>query len=168
MAAIAVAILWFTGFFGGHEVSSVSIANSPNQVAIEFSTALLEGDGQAFIDLMPDPVVSDVIEDSGFSDETEMASYLENYLSTSINYITAMGGTLDFTVEDSTPVSDSDLAEIQDLYSKYNLTVIAAEDVPVTFTIKLSGSEDVTDDETIPVIQIGQTWYLDYCRWDTD
>ena len=164
LAVGAFLVLWLTGFIsiGGNQAAMPTPVTSttPQQVAEIFTSAVLAADGQAIVDLMPDEVVSQLILNTDFNSEEEMAEYLTDTFSASIDYLTEMGGTMDYTVEDSIPVSDSELEDIQDMYADYE-QVIAAETVPVTITIEIMG-EMATETEEVPVIQIDETWYLDY------
>lgn len=165
IAVGAFLVLWLTGILsiGGNPATAPAsaAANTPHQVAEAFTSAVLGADGQAIVDLIPDAMINDLAAESGVEDEEELAASLEAVFSSSMDYIHSMGGTVDFTVEDSgTPVSYSELEEIQDLYADYG-QVTAAETVPVTMAINIMG-ETVPENEEVPVIQMNGTWYLDY------
>lgn len=170
IAVGAFLILWLTGFLsiGGEQVAvpAPTAANTPQQVAEELTTAIINADGQAMVDLIPDAMIDDLAAESGAADEEELAASLEATFSGAIDYINAMGGTIDFTVENtSTPVSNSELEEIQNMYADYG-QVTAAETVPVTMTINIMG-ETATDNEDVPVIRMDGIWYLDILQWNT-
>ena len=168
IAVGAIVVLWLTGFlsFGGQTAAPTSVtANTPQQVAEELANAISNTDGQAMVDLIPDAMIDDLAAESGAADEEELAASLEEVFSASMVYIYSMGGTVDFTVEDTgAPVSDSELEEIQELYADYG-QVTAAETVPVTMTIDIMG-ETATDNEEVPVIQMDGVWYLDILQWN--
>ncbi len=168
IAVGAIVVLWLTGFlsFGGQTAAPTSVtANTPQQVAEELANAISNTDGQAIVDLIPDAMIDDLAAESGAADEEELAASLEEVFSASMVYIYSMGGTVDFTVEDTgAPVSGSELEEIQELYTDYG-QVTAAETVPVTMTIDIMG-ETATDNEEVPVIQMDGVWYLDILQWN--
>lgn len=169
IAVGAFLILWLTGFVSIGENPAAApasvTANTPQQVAEELANAISNTDGQAMVDLIPDAMIDDLAAESGAADEEELAASLEEVFSASMVYIYSMGGTVDFTVEDTgTPVSDSELEEIQELYADYG-QVTAAETVPVTMTIDIMG-ETATDNEEVPVIQMDGVWYLDILQWN--
>ena len=129
------------------------------------ANAISNADGQAMVDLIPDAMIDDLAAESGAADEEELAASLEEVFSASMVYIYSMGGTVDFTVEDTgAPVSGSELEEIQELYADYG-QVTAAETVPVIMTIDIMG-ETATDNEEVPVIQMDGVWYLDILQWN--
>lgn len=169
IAVGAFLILWLTGFVSIGENPAAApasvTANTPQQVAEELANAISNTDGQAMVDLIPDAMIDDLAAESGAADEEELAASLEEVFSASMVYVYSMGGTVDFTVEDTgTPVSDSELEEIQELYADYG-QVTAAETVPVTMTIDIMG-ETATDNEEVPVIQMDGVWYLDILQWN--
>lgn len=169
IAVGAFLILWLTGFVSIGEnpaaAPASAAANTPQQVAEELANAISNTDGQAMVDLIPDAMIDDLAAESGAADEEELAASLEEVFSASMVYIYSMGGTVDFTVEDTgAPVSGSELEEIQELYTDYG-QVTAAETVPVTMTIDIMG-ETATDNEEVPVIQMDGVWYLDILQWN--
>ena len=168
IAVGAIVVLWLTGFLssGGRTAAPTSVtANTPQQVAEELANAISNTDGQAMVDLIPDAMIDDLAAESGAADEEELAASLEEVFSASMVYIYSMGGTVDFTVEDTgAPVSGSELEEIQELYADYG-QVTAAETVPVIMTIDIMG-ETATDNEEVPVIQMDGVWYLDILQWN--
>lgn len=159
VAAIVLVILWLTGVFGGSNAS-------PKAVAERYVSALTQSDGvdgQALLDLMPDRLVQELIADGEYSSEAELADDMESAtgsISEGLAYMESYGVSYQFTVGEGTPVSNSTLSDIQDAYQEYGMNVTAAQDVEINFTYSL-GEHQESQTETIPVVQIDGSWYLD-------
>ncbi len=164
IAAVVLVILWLTGVFGGG--GGVAPGNTPTSVANNYINAIMDSngvDGQAILDLLPDQLIQEAINEGSYSSEAELAADLESTASSitdDLEYLDSMGVTYSFTVGQSSPVSDSYLETLKAAYEEVSLTVSEAQTVDADFTYTVLG-ETYTETMEIPVIKIGNTWYLD-------
>ena len=167
LACGAVLLMSLTGCGNQGTPSSSTVAeliNSPISVANRLDEAFSNPndiDGQTIVDLIPNEVVEGAISNNNLSSEAEFVNMLEEGFGYSLKYIESMGGSYEFYVGDATPVSSSQLNDIQEVYlDQFELEVSEAQTVKNTCTVTYQG-ETRDQNMDISVIKINKIWYLD-------
>lgn len=156
-AAIVVVFLAFNLLGGRGYESTVT----------KFLDASLDGDAETIISLLPDEMVDQALEELGYhpSDRDEAVEELNAALqSASGSLKEALGDNLkvSYNVVSAEDLSASKLLELRQSYSVYDIDVDGAKEVDVEMTVTataldLSGTYTLT----VPVVQVGRSWYLD-------
>lgn len=133
----------------------------------KFLDASLDGDAETIISLLPDEMVDQALEELGYhpSDRDEAVEELNAALqSASGSLKEALGDNLkvSYNVVSAEDLSASKLLELRQSYSVYDIDVDGAKEVDVEMTVTataldLSGTYTLT----VPVVQVGRSWYLD-------
>ena len=161
IAAVAVAaIVVFLAFnlLGGRGYEST---------VTKFLDASLDGDAETIISLLPDEMVDQALEELGYhpSDRDEAVEELNAALQSAAGSLKeALGDNLkvSYNVVSAEDLSASELLELRQSYSVYDIDVDGAKEVDVEMTVTataldLSGTYTLT----VPVVQVGRSWYLD-------
>lgn len=156
-AAIVVVFLAFNLLGGRGYESTVT----------KFLDASLDGDAETIISLLPDEMVDQALEELGYhpSDRDEAVEELNAALQSAAGSLKeALGDNLkvSYNVVSAEDLSASELLELRQSYSVYDVDVDGAKEVDVEMTVTataldLSGTYTLT----VPVVQVGRSWYLD-------
>lgn len=156
-AAIVVVFLAFNLLGGRGYESTVT----------KFLDASLDGDAETIISLLPDEMVDQALEELGYhpSDRDEAVEELNAALQSAAGSLKdALGDNLkvSYNVVSAEDLSASKLLELRQSYSVYDIDVDGAKEVDVEMTVTataldLSGTYTLT----VPVVQVGRSWYLD-------
>lgn len=156
-AAIVVVFLAFNLLGGRGYESTVT----------KFLDASLDGDAETIISLLPDEMVDQALEELGYhpSDRDEAVEELNAALQSAAGSLKeALGDNLkvSYNVVSAEDLSASELLELRQSYSVYDIDVDGAKEVDVEMTVTataldLSGTYTLT----VPVVQVGRSWYLD-------
>ena len=156
-AAIVVVFLAFNLLGGRGYESTVT----------KFLDASLDGDAETIISLLPDEMVDQAMEELGYhpSDRDEAVEELNAALQSAAGSLKeALGDNLkvSYNVVSAEDLSASKLLELRQSYSVYDIDVEGAKEVDVEMTVTataldLSGTYTLT----VPVVQVGRSWYLD-------
>ncbi len=156
-AAIVVVFLAFNLLGGRGYESTVT----------KFLDATLDGDAETIISLLPDKMVDQALEELGYhpSDRDEAVEELNAALQSAAGSLKeALGDNLkvSYNVVSAEDLSASKLLELRQSYSVYDIDVDGAKEVDVEMTVTataldLSGTYTLT----VPVVQVGRSWYLD-------
>lgn len=148
-----------------NDMSSMFTSNlldSPVSVANRTMEALLEPngvDGQAIIDLLPDSVVEQSMTVNDVSSKEELATTFAEFM----NYIISVDtehnqlAEIEYTIQETFPVSSSKLETIQEIYQEINLEIDEAQLVDIFVSYSSTENEMIH----LPVIRIDRNWYLD-------
>lgn len=157
VAAIVVVFLAFNLLGGRGYESTVT----------KFLDASLDGDAETIISLLPDEMVDQALEELGYhpSDRDEAVEELNAALQSAAGSLKeALGDNLkvSYNVVSAEDLSASKLLELRQSYSVYDIDVDGAKEVDVEMTVTataldLSGTYTLT----VPVVQVGRSWYLD-------
>lgn len=157
VAAIVVVFLAFNLLGGRGYESTVT----------KFLDASLDGDAETIISLLPDEMVDQALEELGYhpSDRDEAVEELNAALQSAAGSLKeALGDNLkvSYNVVSAEDLSASELLELRQSYSVYDVDVDGAKEVDVEMTVTataldLSGTYTLT----VPVVQVGRSWYLD-------
>ncbi len=157
VAAIVVVFLAFNLLGGRGYESTVT----------KFLDASLDGDAETIISLLPDEMVDQALEELGYhpSDRDEAVEELNAALQSAAGSLKeALGDNLkvSYNVVSAEDLSASELLELRQSYSVYDIDVDGAKEVDVEMTVTataldLSGTYTLT----VPVVQVGRSWYLD-------
>ena len=157
VAAIVVVFLAFN-LLGGRSYEST---------VTKFLDASLDGDAETIISLLPDEMVDQALEELGYhpSDRDEAVEELNAALQSAAGSLKeALGDNLkvSYNVVSAEDLSASELLELRQSYSVYDIDVDGAKEVDVEMTVTataldLSGTYTLT----VPVVQVGRSWYLD-------
>lgn len=157
VAAIVVVFLAFNLLGGRGYESTVT----------KFLDASLDGDAETIISLLPDEMVDQALEELGYhpSDRDEAVEELDAALQSAAGSLKeALGDNLkvSYNVVSAEDLSASKLLELRQSYSVYDIDVDGAKEVDVEMTVTataldLSGTYTLT----VPVVQVGRSWYLD-------
>ena len=157
VAAIVVVFLAFN-LLGGRSYEST---------VTKFLDASLDGDAETIISLLPDEMVDQALEELGYhpSDRDEAVEELNAALQSAAGSLKeALGDNLkvSYNVVSAEDLSASKLLELRQSYSVYDIDVDGAKEVDVEMTVTataldLSGTYTLT----VPVVQVGRSWYLD-------
>lgn len=133
----------------------------------KFLDASLDGDAETIISLLPDEMVDQALEELGYhpSDRDEAVEELNAALQSAAGSLKeALGDNLkvSYNVVSAEDLSASELLELRQSYSVYDVDVDGAKEVDVEMTVTataldLSGTYTLT----VPVVQVGRSWYLD-------
>lgn len=133
----------------------------------KFLDASLDGDAETIISLLPDEMVDQALEELGYhpSDRDEAVEELNAALQSAAGSLKeALGDNLkvSYNVVSAEDLSASKLLELRQSYSVYDIDVDGAKEVDVEMTVTataldLSGTYTLT----VPVVQVGRSWYLD-------
>lgn len=133
----------------------------------KFLDATLDGDAETIISLLPDKMVDQALEELGYhpSDRDEAVEELNAALQSAAGSLKeALGDNLkvSYNVVSAEDLSASKLLELRQSYSVYDIDVDGAKEVDVEMTVTataldLSGTYTLT----VPVVQVGRSWYLD-------
>lgn len=133
----------------------------------KFLDASLDGDAETIISLLPDEMVDQALEELGYhpSDRDEAVEELNAALQSAAGSLKeALGDNLkvSYNVVSAEDLSASELLELRQSYSVYDIDVDGAKEVDVEMTVTataldLSGTYTLT----VPVVQVGRSWYLD-------
>lgn len=133
----------------------------------KFLDATLDGDAETIISLLPDEMVDQALEELGYhpSDRDQAVEELDAALQSAAGSLKdALGDNLkvSYNVVSAEDLSASKLLELRQSYSVYDIDVDGAKEVDVEMTVTataldLSGTYTLT----VPVIQVGRSWYLD-------
>ena len=156
-AAIVVVFLAFNLLGGRGYESTVT----------KFLDATLDGDAETIISLLPDKMVDQALEELGYhpSDRDQAVEELDAALQSAAGSLKeALGDNLkvSYNVVSAEDLSASKLLELRHSYSVYDIDVDGAKEVDVEMTVTataldLSGTYTLT----VPVVQVGRSWYLD-------
>ena len=156
-AAIVVVFLAFNLLGGRGYESTVT----------KFLDATLDGDAETIISLLPDKMVDQALEELGYhpSDRDQAVEELDAALQSAAGSLKeALGDNLkvSYNVVSAEDLSASELLELRQSYSVYDIDVDGAKEVDVEMTVTataldLSGTYTLT----VPVVQVGRSWYLD-------
>ena len=156
-AAIVVVFLAFNLLGGRGYESTVT----------KFLDATLDGDAETIISLLPDKMVDQALEELGYhpSDRDQAVEELDAALRSAAGSLKeALGDNLkvSYNVVSAEDLSASKLLELRQSYSVYDIDVDGAKEVDVEMTVTataldLSGTYTLT----VPVVQVGRSWYLD-------
>ena len=157
VAAIVVVFLAFNLLGGRGYESTVT----------KFLDASLDGDAETIISLLPNEMVDQALEELGYhpSDRDEAVEELNAALQSAAGSLKeALGDNLkvSYNVVSAEDLSASELLELRQSYSVYDIDVDGAKEVDVEMTVTataldLSGTYTLT----VPVVQVGRSWYLD-------
>lgn len=159
VAIIAViAIVVCMGFPGGS-------SSDADAMAVRMMEAMFEPNTRLIFDMMPDAVLNeememDLVGDSILNDTCEA---LDNALRLTCGSLEDMEITC--TAVDHLDISGTDLVMIVDTYRRYDLEVTEACVVTVEVTVT-TADDSGTSSFSIPLVQIGNEWYLDYTNMD--
>lgn len=133
----------------------------------KFLDATLDGDAETIISLLPDKMVDQALEELGYhpSDRDQAVEELDAALQSAAGSLKeALGDNLkvSYNVVSAEDLSASKLLELRQSYSVYDIDVDGAKEVDVEMTVTataldLSGTYTLT----VPVVQVGRSWYLD-------
>ena len=133
----------------------------------KFLDATLDGDAETIISLLPDEMVDQALEELGYhpSDRDQAVEELDAALQSAAGSLKdALGDNLkvSYNVVSAEDLSASELLELRQSYSVYDIDVDGAKEVDVEMTVTataldLSGTYTLT----VPVVQVGRSWYLD-------
>lgn len=154
---VVVAIFAVTSLFGGR---------SDTKTAEQLFEAVLDADADAIVDLIPTKIIDQVVEESGYTREevadelyslTDNLKYAMGYLDDSVK--------ISYHATDSEDVDASQLSSLKEQYKEMDVNVSAARDVNVELQVKADslGLDQSTSVE-IPVIKVGNSWYIDVTR----
>lgn len=156
IAGIVVALIFFV-FLPGSNSGGVS---TPTQVAEQFVSGLLDGDGEQILSVVPDKAINKMMEEQGYSSREEMAEEMSNTLQVFLFYIDMLDAQVGYTVGNPEPVDDYIMEDLQEAYGEIGLTVTDAKSVPISFTADGEETSDISS-ENILTVQINGRWYLD-------
>ena len=147
-------------------VGCSSKANSPEAVAESYLKATSEGDAKTVVNLLPDKVLKEIMEDEGFDSKKELIEEMEDTLSAILDMNKEYKIKYSFKVLGSKDLSKDDLKDLKEDYKDdYNIRIETAKVVTIEITTKATydGEKNESTTETdVPVIKIGNNWYFDY------
>lgn len=154
VAAIAVIVL-LVNLLGGR-----SYKDTVNRLF----DAVMDLDARAIVDLIPEDVVEEAVEESGYGSRNGLIQSLEEQLNSSggtlLGYL-SQGLKLDFTVVGDEDLSGEQLRQLRQSYEdRYDVDIKGAKTVTVEISYELLGFSE-SQSTQVSVIQVGRSWYLD-------
>lgn len=154
------AVVWFANLPQNSDNNHVS----PQQVAEQYVSAMLERDGQALLDLFPDSITEGLLKEMGYQEESQLVSVIEErYVEPFQNLLQNHGldlHTCSFVLSDPEAVSNDTLSDIQNAYAILNVPVSSGRVIEVQFFAAQS-ENSVIEVTEIPLIESDGWWYLD-------
>ena len=161
MAAVAIALVFAVfSLFGGR---------SDKATAEQFFDAVLAQDENALMDLVPKNVLTTVMDERGYDKARLQSEFrsISNELQAELLPQNLFGNQLDFSYKAirSDDTDSDDLSDVQENYKEYRVNVSDAREVQVELTLRIDSLDlEESDTVTVPVIKVGETWYLDILR----
>jgi len=138
--------------------------------AKQYVDALLSGDGEEIVSLLPKKLVKTIIEENELTKEI-LITEIDEYLVEQLSYIGFfLGEDFEYKLkyQGSEPITDDWLDELKEDYKEdFNLRVSSARVVVFDVYIEMFGSEEPMDIQ-FKVIKIGGKWYIDYFSTSED
>lgn len=157
VAVIAVVVIaLIIALFGGRSYKAT---------VEKFVNAQFDADAEAIFELIPEKMITYVLEEEGYDDD-ELDEFIEEgneELQDQLDDIERYLGedwTVSheiLTVED---VTGDELDDLKDDYEDIDIKVSAAKTVEVELTVK-AGETETSDSLDISLIKVGRSWYLD-------
>lgn len=135
-------------------------AASPELVADQFVGGMLDGNGEQILSLVPDQMVTQMVEEEGYESREEMADELTGAIRLFLSYLEMLDAPIDYIVGEPEPIEDYILDDLRETYQNYGLSVSNARNVPISFTIDGEATSDISS-EGVLTVQINEQWYLD-------
>ena len=135
-------------------------AASPELVADQFVGGMLNGNGEQILSLVPDQMVTQMVEEEGYESREEMADELTGAIRLFLSYLEMLDAPIDYIVGEPEPIEDYILDDLRETYQNYGLSVSNARNVPISFTIDGEATSDISS-EGVLTVQINEQWYLD-------
>lgn len=155
-ATIVVIVIAVAFLFGGRSYKAT---------VKKFINAQFEADAEAIFKLIPEEMISYVLEEEGYDDDEldelidkgnemiqDQLDYLERYLGEDWRASYEI-----MNVED---VTGGDLDDLKDHYKNVDVKVSAAKTIEVQLTVK-AGETESSNTLDVSVIKVGRSWYLD-------
>lgn len=158
---VVVAIIAAASLLGGR---------SDTKTAEQFFDAVFQANPAAIVDLVPEGLVNTVMKQGGYTKEdvAEELESLADELKSSIGFLDFLGDSIKVTYHavGSEDVDPSRLSYLQEQYKQANVKVSAARDVHVEFRVQADSYDiDETIPFDIPVVKVGNSWYIDVMSW---
>ena len=157
VAAVAVAVvLLVTSLLGGRGYE---------ETVEDFLDAAFSGDAHGILDTLPIKVLEDYADKNGmdveafYSEVDRLSQDLADELGTMPSYFGDQLS-MDYEILGAESVSGEDLAQIQESYDAFDAEVREAKIVRIRFSFSAGEMEETWDGE-VPVIRIGNDWYID-------
>ncbi|MBQ6570347.1 MAG: zinc ribbon domain-containing protein [Clostridia bacterium] len=159
VAGIAVLlIILLISLFGGRGYKST---------VKKFVKYQFDGNAKGIVNMMPKKLLREFMDEEDMS-KRELIEELEESLEESREYLEDYyGDHLKVTckIKNDRNIRGDDLDDIKEDYEDYDIKVSAAKSVRIT--LKIKGSDDSTSiPMTIPVVKIGNSWYVDLMNYD--
>lgn len=155
VCVVVVAIIIAAAFMGGRNVKTT---------VDKMITATFEADAQGIIDLVPDKVMDELLQEEGYDREylDDFIAEGANELQTQLNILALnVGSPMEtkhtFTEEDKTK---EEIEELNDEYEELGVKISGAKLVRVEITVSGPVREN-TSEMNLPLIKVGKSWYVD-------
>ena len=157
VAAVAVAVvLLVTSLLGGRGYE---------ETVEDFLDAAFSGDAHGILDTLPIKVLEDYADKNGmdveafYSEVDRLSQDLADELGAMPSYFGDQLS-MDYEILGAESVSGEDLAQIQESYDAFDAEVREAKIVRIRLSFSAGEMEETWDGE-VPVIRIGNDWYID-------
>lgn len=129
-------------------------------------------DADRILDILPDEVIEYALEEEGYDrneyreGRKELQKYIEETLSEAQDYLDRYLGRnwdVSYEIESVEHIKGKDLREIREMYDDegIDLDISEAMSVELQITVTASSIDDVTQYIDIPMIKVGNSWYVD-------
>ena len=163
----AVALLGFLLFsmFGKNLLGDkglLSGGRSYETVVDKYISYLTTGDAEGVVSLMPEKLITNALKEEGIT-KREFTEFIGESLSDTFESLEdsfGEGVKISHEIEEVEDVTGYELDKLKDNYEAFDLKISAAKKVKVR--IKVKGSwDEFSDVDTLPVIKLEGSWYLD-------
>lgn len=157
VAVVAViVILLLVKLFSG-------MGGGASKVATKFVDSMFDGNGKAIINLLPNAVVDELVDQSGYDSKKEYIEDVDDTLKSLIKMLDKEYDKWKVTskVTDEDDVSNKTLRSLKERYEDdYDLKVTEAKEIELKLTATIDGDKEDAE-ATVTVVKIGSKWYLD-------
>lgn len=158
-AALTLTLLF--GLFGcAKPVSCETLAE-------RFTDALIHDDGDAALSLMPEKMLSSILESEN-QNRQEAAQCLANYFrQCMISHLPEYASMQFYTcrIKRYRDYSAEELIRLNSRYQKYQITADAARELTVVISFTPENGTKLSTSFSLEVFCIGQDWYMNSCGW---